>query len=460
MIVRTANNFRSALRNNFQGKLYGEILDEKKFLPLQVKFLAWSIFLIYFIESGTLGLVPRSYYFVYRSIRVSDFIMYFLIAYSLFNIKSYAEMYRSNILIVLKALTLYLTFQFIVSVILYEQNFLEYFFRLEIFWESFMIFPFLFLIYKKGLPYLIRLMLPVSVVSNILYITSYILGIALMPEINIVKQDIPGGFQLNRIFGGTFYGEIFFLGFIFQWMTDKVRLYQLVLALIFITPHILALGRSAWVYLLFSVIVVFVYNFLKQKSFKTLVKPIIILSFFTVILVYVFATYFPQSDYLSEAIGARVEQGQENIENKTGTFGTRLESNSKLIELWLKSNFFFGIGMHPMIVIIPETYEEARYVWGFSDVRWSSLLAAYGLIGFLFAVLFQIYYGYKSIKVLMKSRSHSIYAFLTLFLLIGMLFDTLINYSYNLVSVRLWGITGLFGLYIAAMVYKDLYPEA
>ena len=386
--------------------------------------------------------------------------MYLLITYSLFNIKEYAEMYRSRTLIIVKAILLYMTFQFIVSVILYEQNFLEYFFRLKDFWSSFMIFPFLFLLHKKGLPYLVKLILPVSIISNIFYLASYILGVALLPEMSIVQQDIPGGYQVNRIFGGTFFGELFFLGFVFQWMTDKVRLYQVVLALIFITPHILALGRSAWVSMLFSVIVVFVYNFLKQRAFKSLFKPVIILAFFTAILVYIFVEYFPQSDYLSDAIGARVEQGQDNIENKTGTFGTRLESNTVLIGLWLKSNFFFGVGMHPMIVIAPLTYEENNYAWGFSDVRWASLLAAYGLVGFLLAVLFQIYYIYKLIRVLMKSTSHSIYAFLALTMLIGMLFDTLVNFSYNLVTVRLWGIPSFLGLYIAAMVYKDLHREA
>lgn len=459
MIIRTANNYRSALRNNFSGKPFVEILEEKKYVSREVKILAWSIFLFYFIENGTLGLLPRSYYYAYRSVRLSDIIMYMLIIYSFFNVKSWAEVYRSNTLIVAKVLLLYMTFQFIVSVILYEQNFLEYFFRLKDFWSSFMIFPFLFLIYKKGLPYLVKLTLPVSVVSNILYIASYILGIALLPEMSIVKQDLPGGYQVNRIYGGTFFGELFFLGIVFQWMTEKVRPYQLVLALLFITPHILALGRSAWVSMFFAVIVMFIFNFLKQKTFKTLVKPVIVLILFTAILAYVFVEFFPQSDYLTEAIDARVTQGQDNVENKTGTFGTRLDKNILLVELWLKSNFFFGIGMHPMIVIIPVTNEEANYAGGFSDVRWASLLAAYGLVGFLLAVLFQIYYIYTSIRVVIKSKSNSIYTFLTLTLLNGMLFDTLINFSSYLVTVRLWGITSFVGLYIAAMVYKDLKPE-
>lgn len=460
LIVRTANNYRSALRNNFTGKTFGEVLEEKNILPRDVKLLAWSIFLVYFIENGTLGLLPRSYYFVYRNIRVSDVIIYGLIVYSLFNFKQWAEMYRSPVLLVVKSLLLYLVFQFIVSVILYEQNFLEYFFRLKDFWTSFMIFPFLFLIYKKGLPYLIKLMLPTSIISNILYIASYILGVALLPEISIVQTDVPGGYQVNRIFGGTFFGEYFFLGFVFQWITDKVRPYQVVLALIFITPHILALGRSAWVTLLFAIIVMFIYNFLKQRTIKDFAKPLMILIFFSAVLVYVFVEYFPQSDYLSDAIGARVEQGQENFENQTGTFGTRLESNARLIELWSKSNIFFGIGMHPMIVTTPVTVEEANYSWGFSDVRWTSMLAAYGLVGFLLAVIFQIYYVYKTIRILMKSKKNSIYTFLALTLLFTMLFDTLINFSYNLVTVRIWGLVSLISLCLSALVYKDLDPEA
>ena len=39
--------------------------------------------------------------------------------------------------------------------------------------------------------------------------------------------------------------------------------------------------------------------------------------------------------------------------------------------------------MHPLWVIKPETVEEYSYTWGFSDVGWASVLAAYGLVGFI-----------------------------------------------------------------------------
>jgi hypothetical protein len=302
-------------------------------------------------------------------------------------------------------------------------------------------------------------MLPVAVLSNVLYILSYITGVSLMPDISFEKQNLPGGLQVNRIFGGTFYGELFFLWYIFEWLTNKIRPSQIVLAVLFVMPHILAFGRAGWVYLIFNVIFMFFWNFFKKKEFKTLLKQGFVLSLFLVILIYSFIKFFPQSDYLTDAIEARVEQGQENIQNKTGTYGTRLANSLALIELWLDGNFFFGIGMHPMIVLKPTTTQEVIYAWGFSDVRWSALLAAYGIVGFLFAVIFQIYYIIKSFLILKKTQTNSVYSYFTIIFLVSLLFDIL-NYSYNLVSVRLWGLPTILSLYTAVMVYKEVNINA
>ena len=461
MVVKVSNNFRVAYngRRPFHGT-YAERLENLNILPLKTKLLAWSIFLFTFIEHGTLGLVPKSYYFVYRNMRISDFIMYFLIIYSLFNLKDFAQLYYNKAILIVKILLLYFGFQFIISVILYEQNIIEYFFRLKTLWMSFLVLPFMLLVKRGGLPYLIKLVFPVAVVSNVLYILSYITGVVLMPEMSIEKQNLPGGLQVNRIFGGTFYGELFFLWYIFQWITDKIRPSQLLLAMLFVTPHILAFGRAGWAFLAFTITLIFLWNFMKKRKFKILLKQGIVLTIFGVVLIYAFINFFPQSDYLTDAIEARVEQGQENIENLTGTYGTRMANSAALIELWLKSNVVFGIGMHPMIVLKPATTEELIYAWGFSDVRWSALLAAYGLAGFLMAVLFQIYYIQKSFVILKKTKSNSLYTYLILILMANLLFDTLINYSYNLVTVRLWGLTNVIALYIAVLVYKDINIDA
>ncbi|MCI0450121.1 MAG: hypothetical protein L0Y79_10135, partial [Chlorobi bacterium] len=389
------------------------------------------------------------------NMRISDFIMYFLIVYSFFNLKEYAELYYSKVLLIVKILLLYFGFQFIISVILYEQNIIEYFFRLKILWLSFFVFPFLLLIKRGGVQYLARLVFPVAVVSNILYILSYITGIALMPEISIEKQNLPGGLQVNRIFGGTFYGEFFFLYFVFIWITDKIRPAQLLLAMLFITPHILAFGRASWAFFAFTIILIFLWNFLKKREFKILLKQGIVLTLFIGAMIYSFNRFFPQSEYLTEAIGARIEQGQENLENLTGTYGTRMANSAALIQLWLNSNVMFGIGMHPMIVIKPATSEELIYAWGFSDVRWSAILAAYGLTGFIIVVLFQIYYLQKCFMVLKKTKNSSVYTFFTIMFFSTMLFDTLINYSYNLVTVRLWGLSDILSLYLASLIYEE-----
>ena len=44
-------------------------------INLRGRVLAFTIFLYYFIENGTLGLIPPKYYMLYRNIRISDFIL-------------------------------------------------------------------------------------------------------------------------------------------------------------------------------------------------------------------------------------------------------------------------------------------------------------------------------------------------------------------------------------------------
>jgi hypothetical protein len=164
--LRINNNERKILSGRLNGAMESQLLDNK------TKFIAWAIFLFLFIESGTLGLIPQQFYFVYRNMRLSDFILYFLVAYSFINIKDYSVLYHNKSVLIVKLLLLYLSFQFFISVILYQQNIIEYFFRLKSLWISFIILPLMHLINRKGLPYLIRIMLPVAVLSNVLYILS------------------------------------------------------------------------------------------------------------------------------------------------------------------------------------------------------------------------------------------------------------------------------------------------
>jgi hypothetical protein len=432
---------------------YIGITDKINYLPLNAKLLAWGIFLFFFIENGTIGLIPKNLYFIYRNVRISDFLLYFLTIYALFNIKEYAELYRSKTLIIIKVLIVYLFFQFIISSFLYDYNVLEFFFRLKNMWTTLLIFPYLLLLKRKGLPYLIKLILPVAIVSNVLYILSSVTGVAFLPEIGIEKQNLPGGFQVYRVFGGTFYGELFFLGFIYNWITDKFRLYQLFLVILFIIPHILAFGRAAWISLSFSIIIMLVWNSLRKKDFKIVLKQTVMFALLGIVLIYTFSRFIPQASYLTDALGARLTQGQEDVENKEGTYGTRIASTEALLVLWSNSNIFFGIGMHPMWVVRPETVEENLYAWGFSDVRWASVLAAYGLVGFILAIVFQIYYAVISIKIL-KRPKQDLQTFFVVMLFSTMLFDTFINYSFNLISVGLMGLGSLICLYVAVLIYK------
>ncbi|MBE2225837.1 MAG: O-antigen ligase family protein [Ignavibacteria bacterium] len=344
------------------------------------------------------------------------------------------------------------------SSILYDYNFIEFFFRLKGMWMCFLLFPFLLLIQRRGLGYLIKLILPVAIVSNILYIMSAVTGIAFLPDIGISEQNLPGGLKVFRVYGGTFYGELFFLGFIYTWITKKFRLYQLFLAIIFIFPHILAFGRSAWVYFALTIVIMMIWYAIKKREFRMAFRQIVVVTILAIALIYAFIKFIPQSDYLIQAIEARVLQGQEDMKFKEGTYGSRLANIGALLTLWQNSNIFVGIGMHPLWVVKPMTVEENIYAWGFSDVGWASVLTAYGLIGFILAVIYQIYYIITSLKLLKLSPYNDLLIFFVLVFFSRLFFDSVINYSYQGLSVGLWGFWSTT-FYLAALTYKYEYPN-
>lgn len=454
MVVKIANNFRvTPGKNNPQKKGFGKILEESNYLPANAKLLAWGIFLIFFIENGTLGLVPKQFYFVYRNMRVSDFLLYGLTLYSLFNVKEFSQLYHSRVIIIPKILLVYFLIQYIVSGFIYDYNFIELFFRLKGIWMCFLIFPFLLLIQRRALGYLIKIILPVAIVSNILYILSALTGRAFLPDIGISEQNLSGGLKVFRVYGGTFYGELFFLGFIYQWMTKRIRAYQIILVILFVVPHILAFGRSAWIYFSVTIVMMFVWYSIKKKELQVALRQIFIAIVLVGGIFYAFTQFIPSSDYFFEAMGERVSQGKDDYKYSEGTYGTRIANIEALLTLWSNSNIFFGIGMHPLWVIRPETQEEVIYIWGFSDVGWASVLTAYGLVGFILAIIFQIYNFIVCLKVLKRSVYSDLLIFFTFLFLAKLFFDSVINSSYGGFTVGLWGFFSTT-FYLAALAYK------
>lgn len=456
MVVRLANNFRVTKKK--ESLTYTEALHRTNYLTQNAKVLAWGLFLFFFIENGTLGLVPKQFYFIYRNMRISDFLLYGLTLYSLYNAKEYTNLLKSRSFLIPKLLMFYFIFQFLLSFLLYDYNILEFFFRLKGLWMCFLVLPFMLLLKRGGLGYLIKLMLPVAIVSNILYIMSALTGIAFLPDIGIAEQNLPGGLKVFRVYGGTFYGELFFLGFIYTWITKKFKTYQLFLAILFIIPHILAFGRSAWIYFSFTVVVMLIWHALRVKEFRTVLRQIVIVAILGGGLLYGFIKFVPTSDYLVNAIDARVTQGQDDLKYKEGTYGSRLANIAAMLTLWENNNIFFGIGMHPLWVVSPLTVEETIYAWGFSDVGWASVLVAYGLFGFTLAILFQIYYLINTFKVMKNTRNNDILVFLILVFFTKLFYDSVINYSYMGLTVGLWGFWSV-SISIAALVYKYENPD-
>lgn len=448
---------RSALSLNIHKSLFSyseKLINEGIVISLKTKLLAIAIFLYFFIENGTLGLFPPTWYSIYRNIRLSDFILYSLIIYSIICIKEYRDLYKSKSLLATKLVLFWLLFEFTISAIRYEFNVPEYFFRLKGIWASFLIFPYLLLLKRNGLPFLIKIILPVAIVSNILYILSAVTGIPFLPDVSIIKQQLPGGLEVYRVYGGTFYGDIIYLGFIYYWITKKFRFYQLLLTILLIIPHILAFGRLAWAYFAFTILVMIVMNSLRKREFKVFVRQAIVLGLLLVGLIFCFIKFIPESDYYVDALNARIFQGQEDVKYNEGTYGQRVVfQNNSLLKLWLNENMILGVGMHPMWVVRPESYEEQLYYNAFSDVYWAGVLAAYGIIGFAIAAFFQIYYIRTTFRVVKKYNKIDTLSFILVLFLAKLLFDSFVSFSFALVSVGLWGLYNLVNFYVANLIF-------
>jgi hypothetical protein len=426
----------------------------------KAKMMAWWVFLIIFIDNGTLGIFPQQLYLLYRGVFLSDILIYALIIYTFFHLDEIRKEMNSKLMIVVKFLLFFFLAMFFISVILYKADPVEYFFRLKNTWCSFLVFPYLLLMKRNGMIYLFKIMLPFAVLCNVLYILTAVTGMHFLRDTYIVKTTFEGGVKLYRVFGSTFYGEVYFLCFIYLWLTKKFRVYQLGLAILFVTPHILALGRAAWVNLAFSIFIILFWNFWRKRNFRVIFKEIVVFGILSLTLIYVFIKFIPESDIVIAGLEARFAQGEEDYSYKEGSFGTRLDKIGVLVDLWRNSNILFGTGMHPMWVIKPETSEEAEYLNAFYEIRWAGVLVEYGAFGLLLAIIFQIVFIVSCFQISRKSKNPDIYIFLILFLLAELLFDSVINYTYNLITLNIWGLSYFFSFFVAATVYKYENPES
>lgn len=445
----------SVVRGDRETMLYSENNYKTELVTsMRARVLAICIFLYYFIENGTMGLVPQKFYIVYRSIRISDMLLYGMVAYSIYHWKEYRDLFKSKSFLLVKIFLFYLMFEFAVSFLRYGFNPVEYFFRLKGIWTSFLVFPYLLLVKRNGFPFLIKIIFPVAIISNLLYIITALTGIPFLPDVSIIKQRLPGDIEVFRVFGGTFYGELFFLGTVYFWITKRFKAWQMGLVILFIIPHILAFGRLAWVGFVFTILVMIVLNSLNKRNYHILLRQAVIMIIMGICLFYAFIKFIPESDYYLDALNARVFQGQEDVKHDEGTYGTRvIMQNSALVNLWLHNDLFLGVGFHPMWVLGPESREEAVIYGAFCDVTWPSVLAAYGLIGFILALFIQVYYIYLSFKILRNSPQPNLYTFILILLFAKLVFDSTVGFSYIFLSTGLWGFFTGLNIYIPVLVY-------
>lgn len=454
-IKKTPEFDAQKLRTDKTTTLYSEnFLKEEYITSLKSRMVALGIFLFYFIENGTLGLVPEKYYFIYRNVRISDIILYILIAYSIACYKEYKELVKSRSFLIAKIFLAYIVFEFVVSFIRYEFNPIEYFFRLKGIWSSFLVLPYMLLIKRKGFPFLIKIIFPVAVISNFLYLLTALTGIPFLPDVLIVRQRLPGDIEVFRVFGGTFFGEIFFLGFVYYWITKRFRMWQMFFVMLFIFPHVLAMGRMAWLGFVFTIFAMIVLNSLNKRDFRVVFRQALILIIMTISLVFAFLQFVPESEFYVRALNARLFQGQDDIKYGEGTYGTKtITQNAALVSLWQKSDIFLGVGMHPMWVVGPDTREENLYYSALSDVSWPAVLAAYGLIGFAISFILQIYYILLTFRIIKNTREQGLYVFLVTLLFAKLVFDVVVGFSYVFLSAGLWVFFGILNIYIPVLVY-------
>ena len=289
--------------------LRGELITN-----LRARLLAVFLFLYFFIENGTLGLLPAKFYMIYRNVRISDLLLYGMIAYSLYCHREYSVLIKSKAFLLAKIFLAYILFEFFVSYIRYGYNPLEYFFRLKGLWGSFLIFPFMLLLKRGGLPFLIRIIFPVAVVSNLLYILTALTGIPFLPDVSIVRQRLTGDIEVFRVYGGTFYGELFFLGIVYYWITNRFRVWQMFLVILFIVPHILAFGRLSWINFAFTILIMILLNSLKKRDYKLIFRQAIILFVTGLCFLIAFSKFLPESDFYFDATERKIVPGTGRLE--------------------------------------------------------------------------------------------------------------------------------------------------
>ncbi len=424
-------------------------------ISLRARAVAVAIFLYFFIENGTLGLLPEKWYIIYRNVRLSDLILVGLIAYSVFHLREYYYLVKSKSFLITKILLFYLLFEFGISAIKYQFNIPEYAFRLKGLWSSFLVLPYMLLFKRGGMGFLIKLIFPVAIISNVLYILTALTGIAFLPDVSVITQTLPGDITVYRVYGGTFFGEFFFMGFLYMWITRKFRWWQLFLVILFVMPHVLAFGREAWAFFIFCVLCFIVVNSLRKKAFKVLIRQGLVFALIGVTFAICFIKLIPESDYYVDAIAARITQGQDDVKYSEGTYGARvLFQNGALIKLWMNSNWLVGVGMHPMWVVRAESYEEQVYYNAFCDVSWPAILAAYGLIGFVLSLIFQIYYLITVWKIIKRTKETNLQTYFLTYVFGKMIFDTFINYTYTFISIGLWGLFPVMNFFVAVIVYN------
>ena len=118
MLKTQINSFRYRKKPDFdQQKLRADkssLLFSETFLRselitnMRARMLGLAFFLYFFIENGTLGLLPAKFYMLYKNVRISDLLMFGMIIYSIFCHREFSDLLKSKAFILAKIFLIYI----------------------------------------------------------------------------------------------------------------------------------------------------------------------------------------------------------------------------------------------------------------------------------------------------------------------------------------------------------------
>ena len=192
-----------------------------------------------------------------------------------------------------------------------------------------------------------------------------------------------GGFSHPNILGGFLAIAILFLIGIYLNEKKKTVLFYFTLIILF-SALVLTFSRSAFLALILSLFILFIYSIFKKVEIKKIISIILILILGSSISFGLF------NDFLKTRM-----QAQERLELKSNTERTVLKDQAKEL---VNNNWFLGVGVSNYISAVHEKVDSSLEVWEYQPVHnvYLLILVELGILGFLSYIYLLLYSLYKA----------------------------------------------------------------